>query len=109
VKKYHVLLTDKAEADVAAVLAWFRNQSAVAAGAKWFAQLMAAIDKLEVLPERCAKATEGTDLGLDLREILVGKRRGVYRVIFQIEGRTVHILRVWHGARDALSRDDLSL
>ncbi len=76
-KKYHVLLTDKAEADVAAVLAWFRSQSAVAAGAKWFAPLTAVIDQLEIMPERCAKATEGTDLGLDLREILVGKRRDV--------------------------------
>lgn len=108
-KKYHVLLTDKAEADVAAVLVWFRSQSAIAAGARWFAQLMTVIDKLEIMPERCAKATEGTDLGLDLHEILVGKRRGVYRLIFQIEGHTVHILRVWHGARDVLSRDDLSL
>jgi plasmid stabilization system protein ParE len=107
VKKYHVLLTDKAEADVADVLAWFRDQSAHAAGAKWFAQLMAVVDKLETLPERCAKAAEGADLGLDLREILVGKRRGVYRVIFEIEGRTVHILRVWHSARDALSADDV--
>jgi hypothetical protein len=34
VKKYHVLLTDKAEADVADVLAWFRDGSAHAAAAK---------------------------------------------------------------------------
>lgn len=107
-KKFHVLLTDKAEADVAAVLAWFRDQSAVAAGAKWFAQLMAVIDKLERLPERCAKAAEGSVLGVDLREIFVGKRRGVYRVIFQIAGRTVHILCVRHAARDALTADDLT-
>ncbi|MBL8820834.1 MAG: hypothetical protein JNL58_32770, partial [Planctomyces sp.] len=44
-KKYHVHITEKAEADVASVLEWFRDQSAVAAGGKWFAQLMAAIDK----------------------------------------------------------------
>ncbi len=107
VKKYHVHITEKAEADVASVLEWFRDQEAIAAGGKWFAQLMAVIDKLETMPERCRLAEESAELGLDIREILVGKRRGIYRVLFQIEGRTVHIVRVWHGARDAWTADDV--
>jgi plasmid stabilization system protein ParE len=107
VKKYHVRITEKAEQDVASVLAWFRNQATETAGGKWFAQLMAAIDTLERMPERCGMAAEATDIGLDIREILVGKRRGTYRVLYQIEGRTVHILRVWHAARDQASREDL--
>ncbi len=45
--KYRVRLTDKAEQDVSEVLAWFRDQSAVEAGRRWFARLMACIDKLE--------------------------------------------------------------
>jgi hypothetical protein len=68
---------------------------------------MAVIDKLETMPERCAKAAEAADIGMDLREILVGKRQNVYRVLFQIEGRIVHILRVWHSAKDAISRNDV--
>ncbi len=46
-------------------------------------------------------------MGVEVREILVGKRRGTYRALFQIRGHTVHILRVWHSARDAISPDDL--
>lgn len=106
-KKYRVHITAKAEQDVDSVLAWFRDELAPAAGNKWFAQLMATIDTLETMPERCGLAPEAVDLGIEIREIRVGKRRGAYRVLFQIQGRRVFILRVWHGARDAVSRDDL--
>jgi plasmid stabilization system protein ParE len=104
---YRVRLTDKAEQDVAHVLEWFCDQAATAAGGKWFTQLMATIDTLETMPERCGLAAEAADIGLDIREILVGKRHGTYRVLFQVQGRTVYVLRVWHAARDAVTRDDL--
>ncbi len=106
-KKYRVRITQRAEEDVATVLAWFRDQAAEKAGGKWFAQLMATIDTLETMPERCARAAEAVEIDLDIREILIGKRRSSYRVLFQIQGTTVHILRIWHSARDAVTRDDL--
>ena len=62
---------------------------------------------LETMPERCPLAEEATDIGLEIREIHVGKRRGVYRLLFQIRGRVVDILRVWHSARDVISPEDL--
>ncbi len=74
--KYRVRLTDKAEQDVSDVLARFRDQSAVEAGRKWFARLMACIDKLENMPERCGLAAEAKDLGLEIRELHLGRRRG---------------------------------
>ena len=106
--RYKVRLTSKAEDDVDRVLAWYRDQIAVEAGVRWFGQLMAKIDTLETNPQRCRLAAEAHELGLDIRELSLGKRRGVYRLLFEIRGQTVHILRVWHCARDALSRDDLT-
>jgi plasmid stabilization system protein ParE len=105
--KYQVRLTAKAELDAARVLEWYRDQAAPAAGAKWFSQLMAALDKLETLPERCGKAIEAEEVGLEIRELRFGKRRNSYRIVFEIRGRTVFILRLWHSARDALTFDDL--
>jgi len=105
--KYRVRLTAKAEADVDGVLRWFHEQQATIAGRRWFARLMTKIDTLETHPERCGVADESEDLGLEIRELLFGKRDGVYRILFQIEGRTVQILRVWHGARDHVSPEDL--
>ncbi len=105
--KYRVRLTAKAEADVDRVLHWFHEERAIAAGERWFSRLMSKVGTLEAHPERCAVAAESEDLGFEIRELLVGKRHGVYRILFQIEGRTVQIVRVWHGARDRLSPEDL--
>ena len=105
--KHRVRLTDKAEHDIDSVLLWFHDQSAAAAGTAWFAQLMAAIDTLESHPERCGLAAESVDLGLEIRELLVGKHRGKHRVLFQVVGSTVYILRVRHSSRDAIARFDL--
>ena len=105
--KYRVRMTDKAEADVANVLQWFRSQSAIAAGSKWLAELTAKIDTLETMPQRCGKAAEAEEVGIEIRELLFGKKRGTYRIVFQIRGRTVYILRIWHSARDALKSEDL--
>lgn len=97
--KYQVRLTEKAEGDIDSVLQWFRDQSAEGAGAKWVARLLAAMDTLESSPERCGLAAESADIGVEVRELLVGKHRTKYRVLFQIRERTVHVLRVRHGAR----------
>ncbi len=57
---------------------------------------------LEQSPDRCPVADEAADLGIDLRELLYGRRRGVYRILFTIEGSVVHVLRVRHAAQDRL-------
>ena len=105
--KFQVRLTAKAEEDLEIILRWFQEQSAGVAGVRWMAQLMARIATLESHPERCPLAAEAEDLGLEIREHSIGRRRGKHRLLFQIQGRTVFILRVWHSARDAISRDDL--
>jgi plasmid stabilization system protein ParE len=104
---FRVVLTDTAEADVESVLKWFREQRATEAGTRWFAQLMARVDTLEQHPERCSLAAESNGLGVEVRELLLGRKRYRYRIVFAIRGQTVTILRVWHSSRDALTRDDL--
>jgi plasmid stabilization system protein ParE len=68
---------------------------------------MAKIDTLERRPDRCSLAAESEDLAVEIREILFGKRRGVYRILFRIDNRIVQILRVWHGARSRISPEQL--
>lgn len=105
--KFQVRISARAERDVDNVLHWFRQQRATTAGGRWFAKLMARIDTLEKQPDRCRLADEATDLGIELRELLFGRRRGTYRILFEIKGSVVHILRIRHTARDALTPDDL--
>lgn len=105
---YRVMLTVKAEADVASILKWFQDQQATDAGGRWFAQLMAKLETLESHPERCAVAIESADVGQEIREILLGQRRYKYRILFRVSGKTVTILRVWHGSRNTITRDELA-
>jgi plasmid stabilization system protein ParE len=105
--QYRIRLTDKAEKDIEAVLRWFRDQRATTAGDRWFSRLLEKIDTLETHPERRSVAAESEDLGVEIRELLFGRRHGVYRILFRVEKRTVYVLRVWHGARDRLSGEDI--
>ena len=68
---------------------------------------MTKTDTRETHPDRCRIAAESEDLGVEIRELLFGRRHGVYRILFLLEGSTVHILRIWHAARDRVSPEDL--
>jgi plasmid stabilization system protein ParE len=105
--RYRLLLTDKALADIDRVLDWFQKQKATTAGQRWFTALWKTLDRLESHPERCSPAVEAEEVGRDVRERRFGKRRGVYRVLFELRDNTVYILRIWHSARDAFTADDL--
>lgn len=78
---FRVELTAKAESDVEGVLRWFVEQRATAAGRRWLERLMARIDTLENHPGRCPIADEANELGMELRELAFGKRRGTYRIL----------------------------
>jgi plasmid stabilization system protein ParE len=68
---------------------------------------MAKLDTLETYPERCTLAAEAEEIGLEIRELLFGRRQGTYRILFRIRGPVVQILRIWHGARDRLTAHDV--
>ena len=68
---------------------------------------MAKLDTLQTHPERCSLAAESEEVGEAIRELLFGRKRYEYRLLFSIVRKTVQILRVWHGSRDAITRDDL--
>jgi len=93
-------------ADIEAKVAWQSRQS-VSSSARLHAGLLAAIRSLANNPERWPLADEATDLGLDLRELLYGRRRKMYRILFTIEDQTVNVLRVRHAAQDRLSPDEI--
>lgn len=86
-------------------LAWLSSRSASAA--YWRAGLIARVAALEQSPDRYPTADEAADLGMDLRELLHGPRRGVYRILFTIDGSVVHIHRVRHAAQDRLKPGDV--
>jgi hypothetical protein len=70
------------------------------AAARWYTGLEKAIAKLNRFPERHPVAEEDSQrVGRILREMLYGRRRGVYRILFSIEGETVTLHSIRHSAR----------
>ena len=62
---------------------------------------------LEINPGRYPLAAEAQRLKIDLREMLVGRRRNVYRILYTIEGDVVTVHHIRRAARDWLKPGEL--
>src|SRR4051794_29095699 len=103
---HSVHITARALREIDGALAWLAEQSRASA-VRWYEQLMEAVRSLENNPERCGLAPESEWYPGAIRQLLHGKRRGVYRVLFEVRGNTVYILRVRHSAQALLEPGEL--
>lgn len=108
---YKVSLTARAEGDAYAAFARIREAAPDSAD-KWLRGLFTALMSLNDMPARCPVVPETDEFGHEVRHLLYGRRTSVYRILFDIqersgEGPRVRVLRIWHGARDAISAEDL--
>ena len=62
--------------------------------------LLSAIEKLDTFPARCAIAPESRFFRREIRHLLHGTPGRRYRVLFTIEGATVHVLYIRRYAQD---------
>lgn len=97
---YKVLFTQKANEEIEQIVSWYRNQSASIA-TDWYHSLLNALDTLEQAPNRCPVTRNFSTAGMQRRQLLFGKKRGQYRIIFRIVGRNVYILRICHTAQQS--------
>ncbi len=102
---WHVAIARKAAREIEEHYNWLAERSEAAAN-RWRNSLLEAIDTLEDNPERCPEAPEA-EWYEGLRQLLHGKRRQVHRILFEIRGQTVVVLRVRHSAQDFLAPEDL--
>ena len=103
---YLVHVTDEALAEIDEAMGWYAERS-VAVAIRWYLKLKEAIRSLEINPERYELAPESEWYPADLRQMLYGKKRGMYRILYEIRGDTVFVVRVRHSAQKLLEPDDL--
>src|SRR5258708_5952948 len=104
---FTVVFLPRAKADVRSASIWYGVRSRAAEG-KWRSQMLKVLTRLAPDPKLYPQAEEADDLGIDLREMLVGRRRGaVHRILFTIEDETVYVHRVRHASQDRLKAGDL--
>jgi plasmid stabilization system protein ParE len=96
---YRVVVTPIADAEAMESFVWYAERSLIAAE-RWHAGLARAIDRLAEHPERCPVSEEDSaKLGREVRMLLYGRKRGVFRILFTITGDIVRVLRIRHSAR----------
>ncbi len=65
----------------------------------WATSLMEAVYSLSEFPIRCPLAREQEEFVDETRQLLYGKRPGVYRTLFTINDGMVNVHHLRHGAR----------
>src|SRR5438046_9658410 len=96
--KYLVVVQPSAQAEIEAAYEWIAERAPRTA-IRWYNRLLKAIGSLADNPERCSLAPEDEYFPEEIRNLLYGKRRNAYRVIFTIRGDTVHVLHFRRGVR----------
>src|SRR4051794_34283225 len=94
--RYRIRITPRALADLEGIFTYVRRDSPQNA-AKLIRTLLDAIDSLEILPYRYDVPRTGHARGRQIRSMPVRPYLVRYRV--EVKTKTVHVLRIGHGAR----------
>ena len=90
-KRFKVILHSDAESDIESAFKWGCRAWGQDNAKLWVRKLRRAVRKqLTSLPLACPLAPESEQLGVSIRQLIVGR----YRVLFTVRGRTVTILHV---------------
>ncbi len=106
---YQIVLADTATADANEIYDWVAQRATIR-GPEWFEELMDCLYSLESFPNRCPLAREATEAKRQIRCLHFGKRRHVYRILYEVDEsrKTVFILHMRHGALRDIDPDQLA-
>ena len=93
-KKYRIEIKPTAENDLITRYQQIAEDSPQNA-LNWYLQTIEAIEKLDILAERCPIAPEDLDIQMGIRHLIIGN----YRVLYLINGNLVEVLHVRHGSK----------
>ena len=104
--EYQVSLTDRFVLHLQEIGDHIAKDSPINA-LRWIEELERQVQRLARFPEGHAPARENENHSVELRQMLYGKGRHQYRIIFTIKGDQVIVLDVRHGARQDLPPKNL--
>ncbi len=105
-KKHQLIIQPPALDDMDKACQWIKERSPEAA-AKWFNGFVEALNSLTTAPERCGLAPENDAVEPEIRQLLYGRRGGVYRALFTITGSQVRVLHIRHTARQSMLPEEI--
>lgn len=103
--KYKVITQPEAEQNIKQAYYWVSNYSPRQAR-NWLEGIYKAILSLEQMPLRCSLAFENSFVEEEIRQLLYGKGKNTYRILFRVAEQNVYILHVRHSAQPPLFLED---
>ena len=95
--KYHIEISSIAEAEADKAFLHLSQITSLAKANQWYSGLLKAIESLSQMPSRCSLARENQYFSQNIRQLLYGKRRNSYRILFTIlEGQNISTIRILH-------------
>jgi plasmid stabilization system protein ParE len=99
--EFQVEISGLALREIEEALQWLHERSPASAARSYWG-LLEAIQSLGIHSKRCSLAPESDALAIELRQLLYGKRKGIYRILFTVHRGTVYIHRFRHGSQRLL-------
>jgi len=102
-----LFLTDQAHQDIDSICDWWSKNRSARQADHWYQELVAAVDTLQLQPDRFALAVESVQLPMNLRQVNFGSgKKQTHRIVYTVRPDMILILRVRHLAQDELTADD---
>jgi plasmid stabilization system protein ParE len=104
--KYRIEISSVAEAETDGAFLTLSQLTSPVKASQWYSGLLEAIESLSGMPNRCSFARENKYFSQEIRQLLYGKGRNSYRILFTIveigEVPTVRILHVRHSSQQSI-------
>lgn len=107
--KYRIQISSIAEAEADSVFLRLSQVISPERASQWYSGLLQAIESLSQMPKRCPLARENESFSQEIRQLLYGRGRNSYRILFTIlEGQdmsTIRILHIRHASQQTMGED----
>ncbi|MEG4206511.1 type II toxin-antitoxin system RelE/ParE family toxin [Microcoleus sp. Pol7_A1] len=103
---YIIEISSVAEAQADSAFLLLSQMTSPEKAREWYEGLLKAIESLSAMPKRCPIARENQYFSKEIRQLLYGKGRTSYRILFTIaeseDVPAVRILHIRHAAQQTL-------
>jgi plasmid stabilization system protein ParE len=94
---YHIEISSLAQSEADNAFLKLSQITSATRASRWYSGLLQAIESLSQMPKRCPLARENEYFSQEIRQLLYGKGRNSYRILFTIlEGQEVSTVRILH-------------
>lgn len=106
---YLIEISSVAEGEADSAFLLLSQKTSPEKAREWYEGLLKAIESLSAMPKRCPIARENQYFSKEIRQLLYGKGRNSYRILFTIteaeDLSTVRILHIRHPAQQTLGEN----